>query len=45
LTHILAQIPHKKVRRERVVLPDRSKKGRYDDQASLKGRRFVPERH
>jgi polyphosphate kinase 2 len=45
LTHILQQVPHKRVRRDRVVLPERSKKGRYDDQASLKGRKFVPERY
>jgi hypothetical protein len=28
-----------------VKLPDRSKKQAYDDQASLIGRRFVPERY
>jgi polyphosphate kinase 2 len=43
LTHILKSIPHKKVRREKVKLPKRSTKGRYDDQAGLKGRRFVAE--
>ena len=29
--------------RPRVKLPKRSKKGAYDDQAVLAGRRFVPE--
>ena len=38
-------IPYKKLPREKVKLPTRSKKGAYDDQASLKGRRFVPERY
>jgi polyphosphate kinase len=44
ISHLLALIPHKKVRHERVKLPKRSMKGAYDDRASLKGRRFVPER-
>jgi len=45
LRHILSLIPHKKVKRPTVKLPGRSKKGAYDDQASLKGRRFVPEKY
>jgi polyphosphate kinase len=43
ITHLLGSIPYKKVPREKVKLPDRSMKGAYDDQASLKGRRFIPE--
>ena len=43
--HILKQIPYGKVPREKVKLPDRSKKQAYDDRASLKGRRFVPARY
>jgi polyphosphate kinase 2 len=43
--HILKQIPYGKVPREKVKLPDRSKKRAYDDRASLKGRRFVPARY
>ena len=43
--HILKQIPYGKVPREKVALPDRSKKQAYDDQATLKGRRFVPARY
>ncbi|MGZ3479465.1 MAG: polyphosphate kinase 2 [Myxococcaceae bacterium] len=43
--HLLAQIPYKKVRREKVQLAGRSKKHAYDDRASLKGRRFVPARY
>ena len=45
LTHILDLIPHKKVPREKVELPKRSMKGAYDDEAPLKGRKFVPERY
>ncbi len=43
--HLLSRIPYKRVRREKVDLPDRSKKHAYDDRASLKGRRFVPARY
>ena len=43
ISHFLSLIPYKKVPREKVKLPKRSNKGAYDDQASLKGRRFVPE--
>jgi polyphosphate kinase len=45
VTHLLKLIPYKKVEREKVKLPKRSKKKAYDDQASLEGRRFVPERY
>jgi polyphosphate kinase len=45
IAHILDQIPHKKLPHKNVKLPDRSKKGAYDDQASIKRRRFVPERY
>jgi polyphosphate kinase 2 (PPK2 family) len=43
ISHILSMIPYKKVRRTKVKLPKRSGKGRYDDQAALKGRNFVRE--
>ncbi len=43
ISHLLNLIPYKKLRREKIKLPSRSKKGAYDDQASLKGRRFVPD--
>ena len=45
LAHILNLIPYKKVPREKVKLPKRSMKDAYDDQASLKGRKFVPEKY
>ena len=43
--HILKLLPYKKVAREKVKLPDRSMKGEYDDRATLKGRKFVPEKY
>jgi polyphosphate kinase len=43
ISHILKSIPFKKIKRPKVKLPGRSDKGKYDDQASLKGRRFVAE--
>ena len=43
ISHILSLIPHKKLRKERVKLPKRSNKQKYDDQSLLKGRNFVRE--
>ena len=45
IAHLLSQIPYKKVAREKVKRPDRAKKRAYDDQATLKGRNFVPEKY
>jgi len=45
ISHILDRIPHQKVKRKRVELPKRSMKEAYDDQASLRGRRFVAEKY
>ncbi len=45
ITHLLRLIPYKEVPRETVHLPKRWTKHRYDDQASLEGRRFVAERY
>ena len=45
IAHLLKLIPYKKVPREKIKLPKRSMKGAYDDQATLKGRRVVPERY
>jgi polyphosphate kinase 2 len=45
IAHLLSMIPHGKVRREKVKLPKRSNKGSYDDQATLKGKHFVPEKY
>jgi polyphosphate kinase 2 len=45
IAHLLALVPHKKVPRDKVKLPERSDKHEYDDQATLKGRNFVPEQY
>ncbi len=45
ISHLLSVIPYEKVKRKKLKLPDRSKKNAYDDQATLKNRRFVPEKY
>ena len=45
ISHLLSLIPYKKVSRKKVKLPKRAKEGAYDDQATLKGRRFVPAKY
>ena len=45
IAHLLDLIPYKKVPREKVRLPKRSMKGEYDDQASIRNRKFVPQRY
>jgi polyphosphate kinase len=43
IAHLLSLIPYKRISRKKIKLHKRSNKGAYDDQATLKGRRFVPE--
>ncbi len=45
IRHLLSLIPYKKVKRKKVKLPKRSKKGAYDDQATLKGKQFIPAKY
>ncbi len=45
ISHLLSLVPYKEVSKEKVKLPQRLEKGEYDDQGSLKGRQFVPERY
>ncbi len=45
ISHLLSQIPYKKVSRELVELPKRNMKNKYDDQAPLVNRQFIPERY
>ncbi len=45
IAHLLELIPYEQAPRDKIKLPKRSSKGEYDDQATLKGRRFVPERY
>jgi len=45
IAHILKLIPYKRVPREKVKLPKRNMKHAYDDQATLKNRKFVAEKY
>jgi polyphosphate kinase len=45
ILHLLSLIPYKEVKRKKVKLPKRSKKDAYDDQATLKGRQFIPAKY
>jgi polyphosphate kinase len=45
IAHLLSLIPYKKVPAEKVQLPKRSSAGKYNDQATLEGRKFVPEKY
>jgi len=42
ISHLLSMIPYKEPRLEEVKLGRRNSKGKYDDETSLKGRRFIP---
>ena len=44
IAHILSLIPYKKIKRDKVKLPKRSKKHKYDDSAPIQSRQFVPAR-
>src|SRR6202011_3931234 len=37
IAHLLKAIPHKRIKKDKVKLPPRSDKGRYNDQAGLRG--------
>jgi polyphosphate kinase len=45
ISHLLSLIPYKKIPRKKIKLPKRSMKRAFDDQATLKGRKFVPEKY
>ena len=45
LSHLLKSIPYKQVLRGNIKLPRRSGKCRYNDQATLRGMKFVAERY
>jgi len=40
---LLSLIPYKKLPVDKVKIPKRSDKGKYDDQATMKGKGFIPE--
>lgn len=43
ISHLLSVIPYKKLKRDKVKLPARAPKHKYDDEATMKGRTFIPE--
>jgi len=45
ISHLLSMIRYRKVPREKVKLPKRSETHDYNDQISLKGHRFIPEKY
>jgi polyphosphate kinase len=45
IAHLLETIPFRKISREKVQLPRRSDKGRYNDQKGLRGLKFVTARY
>ena len=45
ISHILKTIPYKRIHRDKVKLPKRSLKHAYDDDRSIRNRRFVRERY
>ena len=45
ISHILSRIPYKRISRDKVKLPKRSNKNKYDDQATMEKRHFVAERY
>lgn len=45
IQHFLSMIPYEKLKQRKVKLGKRSIKGRYDDQASLNTRTFVPQKY
>jgi len=45
ISHILSQIPYKRLKQDKVKLPGRSEKGKYDDSATLQARKFVEQKY
>lgn len=45
ISHLLSLIPYEEVSQKKVKLPKRSNKGKYDDQAALKGRKLVSQKY
>ena len=45
IAHLLSLIPYKRLPRDDVKLPKRSMKDAYDDEATMKGRKFIPQKY
>jgi polyphosphate kinase 2 len=44
LSHFLGLIPYKAPKRDKITLPSRDKSNAYDDEATMKDRRWIPEK-
>jgi hypothetical protein len=44
LSHFLSLIPYRAPKHEKVTLPSRDKKHAYDDEATIKGRRWIEDK-
>jgi polyphosphate kinase 2 len=44
LSHFLGLIPYEQPNRDKIKLPARDKRGAYDDEATIKDRRWIPEK-
>jgi polyphosphate kinase 2 len=44
LSHFLSLIPYEQPKRDKIKLPNRDKKGAYDDEATIKDRRWINEK-
>lgn len=45
ISHLLSQIPYEHIKHEKVKLPERSNKGKYDDLEPLKNRRWIEKKY
>ncbi len=45
ISHFLSQIPYEELPREKINLGKRGMKGKYDDQSTLEGRKFIVEKY
>lgn len=45
ISHLLSQIPYEHIKHDKVKLPERSNKGKYDDTESLKNRRWIEKKY
>lgn len=43
ITHLLSQVPYKKIKRAKVKLPERNEKNSYNDIEPMKKRRWIPQ--
>ncbi len=45
ISHVLENVPYEHIERQEIVLPARDETDAYDDQAAMKGRRYVPDKY